>query len=189
MHPRSTLSLTFIGSCLAGAAACALALLPARAEEPATSVPRPAAHHFVMQGKGMLFPNLDHESVEVKLSSEDTEGRYTVQDEHWHPGFTVPPHFHKEHAETFYLMDGQYQWTVGGETHLMNAGDLVYIPPNVVHSVHVVGNKDAHVLFIFAPGGYEKYEIRESAYTEKQLQDPQIRAMLRKDSDFHLAAK
>ncbi len=39
-------------------------------------------------------------------------------------GFRV----HKEHAETFYLMDGQFEWTVGGGTHLMNAGDLVYIP-------------------------------------------------------------
>ena len=175
-----------IRSALAGTAASALAILPAVGAEPSAREAKPAQHHFVMKGKGMLFPNLDHESVEVKLSSEDTEGRYTVQDEHWHPGFTVPPHFHKEHAETFYLMDGQFEWTVGGETHLMNAGDLVYIPPNTVHSVHVVGNKDAHVLFIFQPGGYEKYEIREGAYTEKQLQDPKIRAMLRKDSDFHI---
>ena len=170
------------------AAAGVLAMAVGRAEDTKnTEVARPAQHHFVLKGKGQIFDKLKDEYVEVKLSAAQTEGRYTVQDEHWHPGFDVPPHFHKEHAETFYLMDGQFEWTVGGEKHLMSAGDLVYIPPNTVHSVHVVGNKDAHVLFIYQPGGYEHYETREMSYSEKDREKPEIKKMLREQSDFHLA--
>jgi quercetin dioxygenase-like cupin family protein len=146
-----------------------------------------AQHYFVLKGKGQVFDQLKDEAVEVKLSAAQTEGRYTIQDEHWHPGFDVPPHFHKEHAETFYLLDGQYEWTVGAETHLMSAGDLVYIPPNTVHSVHVVGNKDAHVLFIYQPGGYEHYQESEMAYSKEDREKPEIKSKLRRESDFNLA--
>jgi quercetin dioxygenase-like cupin family protein len=85
---------------------------------------------------------------ELKLSATQTDGRYTIQDELWHPGYIIKPHYHKVHAETFYLISGKFEWTIGGETRLMSAGDLVYIPPKTVHSVRVIGAEDAHVLFI-----------------------------------------
>jgi len=178
------------------AAACVIAAavlgaagaLPSRAAGAADAARQKGAqHYFVLRGKGQIFDKLKDEAVEVKLSAAQTEGRYTIQDEHWHPGFDVPPHFHKEHAETFYLLDGQFEWTVGGETHLMSAGDLVYIPPNTVHAVHVVGNKDAHVLFVYSPGGYEHYQESEMAYTKEEREKPEIKSKLRRESDFNLA--
>ncbi len=173
------------------AAACAaaagtLAMVVSRAEDTkSTELPHPAQHHFVMHGKGEIF-DLGDEIDEVKLTAAQTEGRYSIQDERWHPGYVVPKHYHKEHAETFYLLDGQYEWTVGGETHVMSAGDLVYIPPNTVHTVRVIGNKDAHVLFIYEPGGYEHYEHREMSYSKEQRDRPEIRKKLREESDFNL---
>lgn len=167
-------------------AAGALFMVVGRAEDTkGAELPHPAQHHFVMHGKGEIL-DLGDEIDEVKLTAAQSEGRYTIQDEHWHPGYSVPAHFHKEHAETFYLIDGQYEWTVGGEKHVMSAGDLVYIPPNTVHSVRVVGNKDAHVLFIFQPGGYEHYEHREMSYGKEQRDRPEIRSKLRAESDFNL---
>jgi len=173
-----------VAGVLAVTAASAMLGLPSYADEqPAARAPA-AQHHFVLRGKGPMF-DLGNEIDEVKLSAAQTEGRYTIQDEHWHPGYKVPPHFHKEHAETFYLIDGQFEWTVGGETHLMSAGDLVYIPPNTVHSVKVVGNKDAHVLFIYQPGGYEHYNTREMSYSKEDREKPEIQKRLREESDFN----
>lgn len=168
------------------AAAGALLGLPSYADDQPAAHPQPAQHHFVLHGKGKIL-DLGDEIDEVKLTAAQTEGRYTIQEEHWHPGYKVPPHFHKEHAETFFLIDGQFEWTVGGETHLMSAGDLVYIPPNTVHSVHVVGNKDAHVLFLYQPGGYEHYEERETSYSKEERDKPEVRKLLREQSDFNLA--
>lgn len=173
----------------AAAIAGALIGLPCYADDqPAAQSAAPqqqgAKHHFVLHGKGKIF-DLGNEIDEVKLTAAQSEGRYTIQDEHWHPGYSVPKHFHKEHAEVFYLIDGQFEWTVGGETHLMSAGDLVFIPPNTVHSVHVVGNKDAHVLFIYQPGGYEHYNEREMSYSKEDRDKPEIRERLREDSDFN----
>ncbi len=151
---------------------------------PAAPLPKPAQHHFAMKRDGKEI-TAGGNSFVVKLGAADTEGRYTIQDETWPTSFKVGPHYHKEHAETFYMLDGQLSWTVGGETRIIGAGDLVYIPPNTVHSVFVVGSKPAHVLFIYSPGGYEHNEEREREYTAEQLKQPEIQRKLNKASDFN----
>lgn len=155
-----------------------------RAKEAAK--PAPARHYFVMKGQGAKYDVDSETPTEVKLTSEQTDGRYTFQDEMWKTTFKVPPHFHKEHSETFYLVAGQLEWTVNGETRVMGPGDLLYVPPDVVHAVRVVGDEDAHVLFIYEPGGYEKNILRELSYTEEARKRPEIRRRLREESDFNL---
>lgn len=144
----------------------------------------PAGHVFVMHGKGKIFDEKT-EVDELKLSAVQTDGRYTIQDELWHPGYVIQPHYHKIHAETFYLISGKFEWTVAGETHLMTAGDLVYIPPKTIHSVRVVGAEDAHVLFIDQPGGYEESEERERSFTAEQLAQAETQRLLRELSDIY----
>lgn len=77
-----------------------------------------------------------------------TDGRCDFIDEIWKPGFAVRPHFHVVHSELFYLLAGQVEWTVSGETHTLAAGDAVFIPPDAVRQVHVVGTTDVRTLWI-----------------------------------------
>jgi quercetin dioxygenase-like cupin family protein len=143
-----------------------------------------APYHFVPHGQGKIF-DLGDEIDEVKLSATLTEGRYTIQDEHWHPGYDIFRHYHKEHAEVFYLISGQLEWTVGKETRRLGAGDLLYIPPNTIHSVHVVGDKDAHLLFIVQPGGYEHSAEEEYRYSKEEREKPEIRKKLNEQADIY----
>lgn len=114
-----------------------------------------------------------------------SEGRYTILDEIWKPRFSVSPHYHATHCETFYVVSGEVEWTVGGESHRLKAGDAVYIPPNTVHSVRVPDGKNLHTLMIYTPGGYEEHIERERAYSDKQLKDAKILDQLRRLNDFH----
>ena len=143
-----------------------------------------ARHHFVPAKKGTIYPR-DLVTTEAKLTSAMTDGRYSFLDEIWHPGFQVVPHFHAEHAEAFYVIDGEVEWTVNGETHRMGPGDMVYVPLDTVHAVKVVGGKNLHTLMIYAPGGYEEVMDEEKAYTFEQQKQPEIQAKLRASSDFH----
>ena len=77
------------------------------------------------------------------------------------------------------------EWTVGGESHRLKAGDAVYIRPNTVHSVRVPDGKNLHTLMIYTPGGYEEHIERERAYSDKQLKDAKILDQLRRLNDFH----
>jgi len=166
------------------------AAVPAAARHPAPSVrsvaatPQPNRPRFAFKGKGEIFtPEL--ETSEVKLSAADTDGRFSLLDETWRPGMAVPPHFHRRHAETFFVISGQVEWTVGGETRVMGPGDLVYIPPDTVHTVKVVGNVPQRSLMLYEPGGYEYHSRREAGYTREQQNTPEVRSRLRLLNDFN----
>jgi len=144
-------------------------------------------HVFSMSGKRSSFEEDGVTDIEVVVTKAQSEGRYTIMRSRWLSTFEVIPHYHKDHSETFFVLDGQVEWTVGGETHLMNPGDAVYIPPNTVHSVKVVGGKDMHMLMVYEPGGYEEQADYKMNFTAEELEDPEIKDRIRKKSDFHVA--
>jgi len=175
----------------AGAAALAatlLACLPAASAE----APVKGSHHFALMGHVPIIYSPPHgrdkgtiEKMALDLSAQDTEGLLTLQDEIWYPKFTVPLHYHEWHAEIFYVISGAAEWTIGGETHVVHAGELVYIPPNTPHKVHVVVGQPEHDLFISLPGGFEQQEYTAKQFSEQELSTPAAKAMLADLADFH----
>lgn len=148
-----------------------------------------ADQRFSFKGKRTTFKERDVDNIEVVVSSADSEGRISVIESDWLPEFQVEPHYHKRHAETFYIISGNVEWTIGGETHVMGPGDAVHIPPNTVHSVKVVGGKKMHSLMIAEPGGYEEDSVYASSFTPEQRKDPKIIAKLDKEIDYNPVAR
>jgi len=150
------------------------------AEAPARGV-----HYFSLESQTGRPATDPMSAWTVPLTAYRTEGAFTFQDEEWDPKFNVPLHFHRRHAEVFYVVDGEVEWTVGGETHVMGAGDLVYIPPNTPHKVHVVGGKPMHTLFMWTPGGYEDQEEIRQQFSKEELDTPAARALAARLADFN----
>lgn len=155
-----------------------------RAVRPVYEAPHPVKHRFVTKAQGEAF-HMDDEVSVVKLSSADTDGRYSLMDEVWKRGMAVPPHYHAAHNEVFFVMAGRTEWTVGGETQVVGPGDLVYVPAGTVHTVKVIGDEDVHMLFLYNPGGYEYVSRREFQYTPVERKLPAVQEMLRRESDFN----
>ncbi|MDX6286770.1 MAG: hypothetical protein QOG53_2255 [Frankiales bacterium] len=65
-------------------------------------------------------------------------------------GGAVFPHSHPTH-EWYFVMSGRGVMTVDGEDRDVSPGDLVYIPPDLVHSLRPVGGGAIHC-FCFAFG-------------------------------------
>jgi quercetin dioxygenase-like cupin family protein len=63
----------------------------------------------------------------------------------------VGPHFHKRHADSFYVLEGELEFTVDGETIRASAGTAVVVPPGVVHAFTNAGPGRARYLNIHAP--------------------------------------
>jgi quercetin dioxygenase-like cupin family protein len=61
-------------------------------------------------------------------------------------GMGPPPHSH-DWDESFYVTNGQIQFTCGSETTMCTAGTLVHVPAGTVHA------------FSYGPGGGEMLEI------------------------------
>ena len=43
------------------------------------------------------------------------------------------PHFHRHHADSFYVLEGELAFLVGDQEHLLGPGACVCAPPGVVH--------------------------------------------------------
>jgi len=159
----------------------------------AAQAPARGVHHFALADSTPTHsgpddpqkPDSPITTWKVPLSGADTEGLVTLQDEIWSAQFDVPLHFHKKHAETFYILDGEVEWTVGGETHVMHPGDLVYIPPNTPHKVRVIGGKPMHTLFFSLPGGYEDQEALRGKFSKEEMNAPAAKAYSDALDDFN----
>jgi mannose-6-phosphate isomerase-like protein (cupin superfamily) len=90
----------------------------------------------------------EHRSLLVKgLAAELDLLEYDVG-----PGYEGPgPHYHERHADSFYILEGELEFTVDGEKVRAGAGTFVLVPPRVVHSFTNPGPGGARFLNVHAP--------------------------------------
>jgi quercetin dioxygenase-like cupin family protein len=62
-------------------------------------------------------------------------------------------HLHREHADGFYVLDGELEVTVGSQTARLGPGGLMLAPPGVVHTVRNPSPDPERHLNLHAPGG------------------------------------
>jgi quercetin dioxygenase-like cupin family protein len=80
---------------------------------------------------------------------------------HVPPGGRVPvPHSHDGFEETIYGLSGSTRFTVGGEQHVLSAGDAVHIPRDVVHGFDV-GDEGGAFLAVATPGVFGSAYFQE----------------------------
>jgi quercetin dioxygenase-like cupin family protein len=78
-----------------------------------------------------LLTDEEHRRVQVKADRDElavTESRYTEGESG--PG----AHFHREHSDCFYVLEGRLVFELDGERMEATAGGFVAVPPLVVHS-------------------------------------------------------
>jgi mannose-6-phosphate isomerase-like protein (cupin superfamily) len=91
-----------------------------------------------------------NERIVVKLEAP----QISVNDVDVGPDFEGPgPHFHKEHVDAFYVLEGALEILNGTETLRAEAGTSVAVPPGIVHGFTNAGPGRARYLNIHAPDG------------------------------------
>jgi mannose-6-phosphate isomerase-like protein (cupin superfamily) len=63
----------------------------------------------------------------------------------------VDPHTHADQTDTFFVLGGEAEFTVGDETLRFGPGSYVAAPPGVVHGFRPVGDDELHLLNIHTP--------------------------------------
>jgi quercetin dioxygenase-like cupin family protein len=86
---------------------------------------------------------------------------FTVGPEYQGPG----PHFHEHHGDSFFVLEGELEFTAGTETLHAGPGTSVSVPPGVVHSF-TNGETYARFLNFHTPGGFSGY-VRARARGEQ----------------------
>jgi mannose-6-phosphate isomerase-like protein (cupin superfamily) len=67
------------------------------------------------------------------------------------PGFAVQPHKHDDHVDSFYILEGEAEFTLGDEVVRAAAGTWIAVPVGTIHSFRNVRDGELRILNIHAP--------------------------------------
>ena len=79
------------------------------------------------------------EPVEVLVSGEMTGGLSTTLTQTSPPGGGPPPHLHLNEDETFFVLEGKYEFLRDGEWHAIAHGETVLAKRGSVHTFRNAG--------------------------------------------------
>ncbi len=145
----------------------ALALLQTvQAQEP-TSNPKP----FVVDaGKSRFGDTIKFLGVhpnDLKISSKDTGGQLSVFD---YTGLDkVGPmlHIHFKQDEIFTVIDGSYRFVVGNETHVLHAGQTIFLPRGIPHTWIQLSDKGRLIYMLQPAGKMEEFFVLMNSLKER----------------------
>jgi quercetin dioxygenase-like cupin family protein len=119
------------------------------------------------------------ELVIYKTRSEQTGGAYSLFEVVTQPKEGPPPHVQHREDESFYVLEGEYEFLVEGRTLRVRTGFLLYVPRGSLHGHRNVAEGVGRMLVSQTPGGsHERYfeeigEERRDVATTPVSKDPQ----------------
>ena len=106
-----------------------------------------------MAGKTSVYrwSELPRETVRPGVTRTAFRGDNALMVMNWlEPGMEVRPHSHP-FEQLAYILAGRVRFTVGDDVVEVGAGEVVRIPPDVVHCGEPMGDETAVNLDVFAP--------------------------------------
>ncbi len=107
----------------------------------------------------------------VKVSAADTGGAFTLMEDNLKQEFSLGLHLHRQHAETFYVLDGHIDFYIDGDWMTASPGSTVHIPPGTPHALELPGEQTGKVLMIFQPAGFDQFLVELSKMTDEDFAD------------------
>lgn len=99
------------------------------------------------------------------------------------PGFATGEHVHRVQEETFYMLEGDCEWWVGGERIQATTGTFLFVPPGIRHNITNLSDKPARVLMTVSPPGHERYFVELAKMTAGGRPDSEAVGQLRSRYD------
>lgn len=141
-------------------------------------------YSFLKPGTGTNY-KWENDHTFVKVSAEDTAGQYTLMEDNMKATFALGLHRHDHHAETFYILEGSLDFYIDGDWIKADPGSCIHIPPGVPHACTVnEGSRDARMLMIYQPSGFDQFLAEMDCMSETEMNDPAKMDALSKKYDI-----
>ncbi|ENM1808600.1 quercetin 2,3-dioxygenase [Klebsiella variicola] len=72
------------------------------------------------------------------------------------PGNMVPPHFHAQHSEIFFPLDGQLTMIANQQTLIAGPGDAIFVAPGTIHGYQLNSGYTRFIGFL-TPGVFDNF--------------------------------
>jgi quercetin dioxygenase-like cupin family protein len=107
----------------------------------------------------------------VRIHGRDTAGVVSAVESHDVPGGGPPPHIHTREDETFQVLEGDYEFTVGGSSFVAGKGATIFAPRGIPHTYRYLGHAPGRLMCVITPAGFERFFEAVGALTPQQQQD------------------
>ncbi len=117
---------------------------------------QPQDRAFVLgPGEGRSI-DLGNFAMSVKAIAGETGGAFSLLEAAEPAGFGPPMHIHRDAAEAFYVLDGEYLIYLGDRELVCPAGSFIYIPAGLRHGFRV-GDVPSRKLNLYSPAAMVGY--------------------------------
>jgi quercetin dioxygenase-like cupin family protein len=106
--------------------------------------------------------------TEIHLGAQDTDGAFCLLVDHPPVGWSLPAHRHRNEAETIHIAEGEFEIEVDGQSSRLSAGQTIHVPRGVTHAGANVGQTPGRRVFLFSPGGLERFFLEAGAPTPER---------------------
>ena len=130
----------------------------------------PERSFVIRPGEGRRI-DLGTFGMRVKASAAETGGAFSMLEADEPPGFGPPLHIHRDCAEAFYVLAGEYRIFLGGEEFACPTGSFIYIPVGQTHGFRV-GTVPSRKLNLYLPAAMIGYFDELSATIAEGSPDP-----------------
>jgi mannose-6-phosphate isomerase-like protein (cupin superfamily) len=119
----------------------------------------------VSLGGGYLLPSREGTQIPaiglgitMKTNGESTRRAYSLF-EYAVPAETSgpPAHLHTREDESFVCLAGRLDVTLGDQEYVLEPGDYLFLPRNIVHTFRNSADVEARVISVVSPAGLEAY--------------------------------
>lgn len=117
---------------------------------------------------------------DLKISSKDTDGQLSVFE---YTGFDkVGPmlHIHFYQDEIFTVIEGEYRFVVGNDTHILKSGQTIFLPKGIPHTWIQLTDKGRLIYFLQPAGKMEEF----FSYMNNLKERPSPEEMQKIHNDF-----
>ena len=113
--------------------------------------------YMLSSRKGTQIPAIGL-NITMKANGSATRDAYSLFEYAIPPETNGPPaHLHTREDESFICLAGRLDVMLGGQDFVLEAGDYLYLPRNVVHTFRNASDVEARVISVVSPAGLEAY--------------------------------
>ena len=123
----------------------------------------------VLPDEGRLLDLGNFQAVVLADGRQGSGDLSVLQTQNEPPGFGPPLHRHRDAAEAFFVLEGEYLMFLEDEQYVCPAGAFVYVPRDLPHTFKVSSDRPGKKLNLFTPaamvGFFEELAAAEAAGT------------------------
>lgn len=137
--------------------------------------------YFLDQAQGDVV-DLGVISMRLLVPSAETNGTFAAAEFRGSPGHWTIPHVHTHFEESFYVLEGAFDFTLGEREVEAEQGAFVLVPRGTPHLISARA-EGGTLLTIWTPGGLEAMFQELGGLPADSLTDPAVRAKVAKRFD------